>query len=504
MKRSFALVAIAWGLCAGTALAQAPQIAARPAAMESFSYYDLAATEMAPEQQSPEQAPVQAPSQCAPAEEEKAPCLSPSCCWFGHGGQMGPLCHCCWPCGCQLAGMGDARKLCKPHREDSQWSTTGWIDQSFVWNPYSPGDRFNGPVTWTDRSNDYQMQELWYGFGRVTKTDGCGWDWGMRADAFYGTNYRWDTSAGFETNWGSNGTFYGIAVPNLYGEVAYNNWTVRAGRFVSPVGYYTVGSPNNFFPVIPYTYQYGEPFTHTGVWALYKFSDQFTLGGAVTHGWDDTDNTGNPHGGGLITATWTIDDQRSLAYVGVLGDEPNATGIHPKTSGGIAQGTGFTGRYFQTLVYTQKFSDSVMGVLQSDFGTQHDAIFDPNSGNPRTAKWYGLNAYLYWNMTCRWQWGLNGEWFRDQGGFRVGQVVPSFGSPNARGLARSNFDGSFYRMTFGPRYYFTPNMYSRVAFLYDFYDGKRSFNAATPGQLPFDNGRLNNQQCLVFDFVMTF
>src|SRR5438094_964216 len=139
-------------------------------------------------------------------------------------------------------------------------------------------------------------------------TDGCGWDWGMRADAFYGTNYRWDTSAGFETKWGTNGTFYGIAVPNLYAEGAYNNWTVRAGRFVSPVGYYTVGSPNNFFPVIPYTYQYGEPFTHTGVWALYKFSDSFTLGGAVTHGWDDTDNTGNPHGGGPITAYWTLDE----------------------------------------------------------------------------------------------------------------------------------------------------------------------------------------------------
>ena len=169
-----------------------------------------------------------------------------------------------------------------------------------------------------------------------------------------------------------------------------------------------------------------------------------------------------------------------------------------------SQGTGFTGRYFQTLVYTRKFSDDVMGVLQSDFGTQHDAIFDPNSGNARTAKWYGLNAYIYWNMTSRWQWGANAEWFRDQGGFRVGQVVPSFGSPNARGLARSNFDGSFYRMTFGPRYYFTPNMYSRIAFLYDMYDGKRSFNAATPGALPFDNGKLNNQQCLVFDYVMTF
>ena len=33
--------------------------------------------------------------------------------------------------------------------------------------PVQPGDRFNGPVTWTDRANEYQMNEFWYGFGRV-------------------------------------------------------------------------------------------------------------------------------------------------------------------------------------------------------------------------------------------------------------------------------------------------------------------------------------------------
>jgi hypothetical protein len=193
----------------------------------------------------------------------------------------------------------------------------------------------------------------------------------------------------------------------------------------------------------------------------------------------------------------------------VIGDEPNASGVNPKTSPGIANGTGFTGRYFQTLVYTRKFSDDVMGVLQSDFGTQHDALrtFDPatgvNDGPLRTAKWYGLNSYLYWNMTCRTQWGINGEWFRDQGGFRVGQVLPSFGSPNARGLpaGRTGYDGSFYRMTFGPRYYFTPNVYTRVAFLWDWYDGK--YNNAG-GLKPYDDGTKNYQQAVVFDFVATF
>jgi hypothetical protein len=502
MKRSFALVAAAFSLCAGTVLAQLPQIAARPAAVESFSYYDLAASEIGPEQQSPEQAPVQAPAQCGPAEEEKVPCLSPSCCGlFGHCGKMGPWCHCCWPCGCALSDLGDTWRLHQPHCEDSQWSAAGWLAQGIVWNPYSPNDRFNGPMTWNDRANDYQMNELFYYVGRAAKTDQCCWDWGARVDMLYGTSYRWNTSAGFETHWG-NGTFYGLCVPQAYVQGGYNGWDIKAGRWYSPVGYYVIGTANNFFATLPYTFQYGEPFTHTGVIATKKISDELTLGGAVTHGWDDTDNTGNPHAGGLITASWTIDEQRSLAYVGVIGNEPNLSGVnawsHPTPLSG--PGTqGYTGRYLQTLVYSNKFSDDVMGVLQSDFGTQHDAVLDPG-GNPRTAKWYGLNSYLYWNMTCRCQWGLNGEWFRDQGGFRVGQVLPSFGSPNARGLARSGFDGSFYRLMFGPRYYFTPNIYGRVALAADWYDGKR--NAG--GQLPFDDGIRTHQQVVVFDLIGLF
>jgi hypothetical protein len=106
-------------------------------------------------------------------------------------------------------------------------------------------------------------------------------------------------------------------------------------------------------------------------------------------------------------------------------------------------------------------------------------------------------------MTCRCQWGLNGEWFRDQGGFRVGGVLPSFGSPHARGLSldRSGYDGSFYRVTFGPRYYFTPNVYTRIAALFDWYDGKVN-NAG--GLRPFDDGQRNHQQVVVFDLVGTF
>jgi hypothetical protein len=405
--------------------------------------------------------------------------------------------NCCrclrWPCGCLLEDLGEAHSLSNRCGLQCRGITAGgYLAQSYVWNPYQPVDNFNGPLTWTDRANEYQMNELYFYAGRAANTEGCGFDWGWRTDALYGTNYRWDTSAGFESHFG-NGQFYGLAVPALYAEVAYNDLTIKAGRFISPVGFYTVGQGMNFFSYIPYTYQYGEPFTHTGVWANYKYSDDLTFGGGITHGWDNSDNTGNPHAGGLLNATYTIDEERTLAWVGVFGPEPNFSGVNP-----AANGLGYTSRYLQTLVYTRKFSDDVMGVIQSDFGTQNDAVV---AG--QTAKWYGINTYLYWNLTCRCQWGFNGEWFRDQGGFRVGGLLPSLGSPNARGLslARSGYDGSFYRLGFGPKYYFTPNLYGRMAFIADAYDGKVN-NAG--GLRPFDDGTKNHQQVLSFDVVWTY
>ncbi len=419
----------------------------------------------------------------------------------GPGCDMAAACESCddgccsrWPCGCLLEDLGEAHSLSDRCFFSSRGiKAGGYVAQSFVWNPYQPNDRFNGPLTWTDRANDYQLNEIYFYAGKAADNEGCGTALGWRVDTLYGTNYRWDTSAGFESSWDNN-QFYGLAVPALYGELAYNDLNIKVGRFISPVGYHTVGQGNNFFSFIPYMYQYGQPFTHTGIWANYKASDDLVIGGGITHGWDNSDNTGNPHAGGLLNATYTIDEQRALAWVGVFGPEPNFTGVNPSSYNGL----GYTNRFLQTLVYTNKLSDDELLVLESDFGTQSDAV-----AAGRSAKWYSFAAWYYWNMTCRCQWGAGYEWFRDQGGFRVGGILPSLGSPDARGLslARSGYDGSFHRLAIGPKYYFTPNLYGRAAIIADVYDGK-VLNAG--GLRPFDDGLKNHQQVMSFDLVWTY
>jgi hypothetical protein len=161
MKRSFPAFVAAWCLAAGTALAQMPTPAVQPTAFETYSYYDAAGSQPSPSDQ-----PTQVMTQAPAAEYAASSCGDGGCggCggWFDGCCKCGPLGHFCWPCGCTLADMGDVCRLYKPHCEDSQWSGAGWLAQSYVWNPYRPVDRFNGPATWNDRANDYQMKELFY------------------------------------------------------------------------------------------------------------------------------------------------------------------------------------------------------------------------------------------------------------------------------------------------------------------------------------------------------
>src|SRR5436190_16231650 len=269
------LVAALCALCPAVAWAQSYDA---PAAGETYTISDASQPEASPSDQpmGPMAAAVQS---CDGGSACDSGCDDDCCCRRIN-----------WPCGCLLEDLGEAHSLSNRCGLQCRGITAGgYLAQSYVWNPYQPNDRFNGPLTWTDRANDYQMNELYFFAGRAANTGGCGTDWGWRTDMLYGTNYRWDTSAGFETHWG-NGQFYGLAVPALYAEVAYNDLTIKAGRFISPVGFYTVGQGNNFFSYIPYTYQYGEPFTHTGIWANYKASDDLVIGGGITHGWDSSDN----------------------------------------------------------------------------------------------------------------------------------------------------------------------------------------------------------------------
>jgi hypothetical protein len=374
----------------------------------------------------------------------------------------------------------------------------GSIAQSFTANFDNPNDRFNGPVTWTDRSNEYQLNQAWTYAEKRTDTSDQDFDWGGRVDAFWGTNARWAVAQGLEDNMNGNDQFYGLAIPNAYGSVAYQDLTVKVGHFISPVGYFGLDTTGNFFNTLPYTYQYGEPFTHTGLWANQVVSENLSVGGGLTRGWDNFDGgrgfispnhqnighgAGSPNMGAFGTATITGDNGASLAWFGHWSNELN-------------QSANFSDRYIQSLVFQYQLTENIKFVQQGDYGNQDQAL-----ASGASAQWYGLNTYLFLTMTERMTWGVNFEWFRDDDGFRVGTLLPPNTAYSFRGAQLAGgYAGDFYQVTTGPQLKLMENLIVRPNVRFDWYTGLD----AGPGARPYVDGNLNQQVILATDLVWIF
>lgn len=373
---------------------------------------------------------------------------------------------------------------------DNGYNIGGSVVNSMTFNTDAPQDRFNGPVTWTDRSNEWQMNQAWLYFEKALDAD-KDFDIGGRVDFLYGSNFRFTTSTGLEDNINGSHAFYGLAIPQFFTTTKWNNWTFKTGHWISPVGFFGVDMSQNFFNTLPYTYQYGEPFTHTGSLATYQVNDNLSVGGGVTRGWDNFDNT-NPNLGAIGTVNYTINDSSSLAWVGVYSQEQN-------------QNLVFKPRYLQTLVYSNNLSENWTYVAQSDFGYQQDAI----AHNGKNAFWYGLNQYAFYKFNDCWSFGGNFEWFRDEEGYRVGGFLPNtYAVPGSqvRGLPtnRNGYAGNFYQITMGPKWTPTKNFMVRPNLRFDWFDGTID-KYTNPGKLkPFDDGLKNAQTLFVTDFVVTF
>src|SRR5690349_13043574 len=66
--------------------------------------------------------------------------------------------------------------------------------------------------------------------------------------------------------------------------------TLKAGKFVTLLGYEVIESPNNLNFSRGYLFELAAPLTHTGGLATYTFTDWFNMTAGVALGWDDSKN----------------------------------------------------------------------------------------------------------------------------------------------------------------------------------------------------------------------
>ena len=221
-----------------------------------------------------------------------------------------------------------------------------------------------------------------------------GWDWGFRFDAMYGVDAadtqafgnnpgRWDFANGFDHG------IYGWALPQAYVQIAKGDWSIIAGHFFTIVGYEVVTAPDNFFYSHAYTMYNSEPFTHTGVLATYTASDDVTLYGGWTSGWDTgfdrLDDGSNFLGGVSLSLT----DDVTATYITTVGD-----------FGSREEG------YAHSLVLDVGLTDDLNYIFQTD-------LVSTNAGAANDE--VGINQYLIYTINDCLGVGTRVEWWKSDG-----------------------------------------------------------------------------------------
>jgi Putative beta-barrel porin-2, OmpL-like. bbp2 len=304
------------------------------------------------------------------------------------------------------------------------------------------------------RKHEYQLQQMWAYAERAV--DGSqGFDLGGRIDYLYGTDGPDTQSFGIDNdhwdNGWDNGPDYGHAIPQLYVEAAYGDWSIKAGHFFTLIGYEVVAAPDNFFYSHAYTMYNSEPFTHTGTLATYNYTEDIKLYGGWVFGWDSGfEDNGDAYLGGA-----SVD----------LTDDLNVTST--LVAGRFSDNLSSEERGFMSsTVATAHLTECTRYVFQTDILDSEDAA------GATVRDTFGINQYLFRDFSSRFGIGARMEWWNvnaDSAGFRGDAASTTFDYVG---------DYDVYALTLGANFRPHPNLIIRPEIRWDHVFGDKDTRTA--------------------------
>ncbi len=376
-----------------------------------------------------------------------------------------------------------------PRLECNHLDIRGFFDVGWTGNPDYPLNRFNGPVGYNDRSNEVDLNQFYLIAERIAKVEGdCGVDFGYRTDLMYGTDRRFVQAAagtGWDSNFNNGNRFYGLAVPQMYGDLAINKLLLRGGHFYAPCGFEVPNADGNFFYSHTYGFLYGMPTTLTGGYATYKVQDKLLVNAGLDTGWNEFESL-NGKINAMFGVNWTSKDDKvnvtSECFIG----NTQAAGVDSSRVNictDINVKLGCKWRY--VLENTVCHDTNTTNTTSQTF----DNNFVPVTGMG-PASWIGWTNYLLYDINDCWGFGIRYEYFEDLDGAVVSQVgPPGFLEPGAK----------WNDVTVGLNWKPNKNVTVRSEVRWDW-----AANTSAPGFKPFDDGQKNSQCLWGNDVVIKF
>lgn len=351
--------------------------------------------------------------------------------------------------------------------ETPTWEFGGWIQQGVTFNSSSPNDRFNGPVVTNDRSNEWQMNQLWFYLERYVDIDSASMNWGARVDLLYGTDAElFQMQDGLEESWNQTARFYQFTPLRFYLDYGGNGWLFRVGRWDVPVGFEPFEATETFFYSRSYNFL-AQPGSLLGASVTRQLTDELSVMAGIHRGSDQFNDTDGQDSPGFVGGfSWESFDENSWFDAYMIAEEkgPDMSSYHYSLVGGFA----ITSRSDYAIEWYR--------------GSQEDG---------QQNEWYGINQQITRDINDLWSVGVRFEWFRDDDGF----IIAGYRDGNN---ATGPYVGNFYALTLAANYMPCDNFALRPELRWDWYD------ADNGGPLPFDDQTSSNQFLASIDMIIAF
>ena len=342
-------------------------------------------------------------------------------------------CDPCDPCGDGCAPVKAGKWFLHGHMEAGFFANSHGATSTYPAAPYNivggtnGADFYSGNTGYLQntRLTGGQINQIYVSMGKAV--DGKrGLDIGGTIDFTWGSDAYQAQAKGLESHTGNDNPWgkgdYYAAFAQAYGEIAFNRWNVKAGKFYLPFGSDSYKSTENFFYSWSPT-MYIAPTTGGGVLATYQVNNRLSvLGGWVMPGEIGESDQNNAVAAGLI---WTPGKRMNLKYVFAVGEDKYTFAS-----------TNVKDEYFvQSLTATTQISKRLKYVF--------DWTYFQTKANENTYA-YGINNEIIYQFNKKWSFGT-----------RFGML-----RPDGFGDLQSSHDTEWYNVSLGANW--NPNKWLTV------------------------------------------
>jgi hypothetical protein len=207
--------------------------------------------------------------------------------------------------------------------DTSPFKIRGWIENSFTYNANGRGNGDNFGVRPNFKADQWMGNQYYIIAEKPLRQDDTV-NFGFRMDNMLGNDWQFTYMQGLFNRAFPNGWFAGYDMPQLYGEVHLPILTpggldVKAGRWYTISGFEVVPAPDRLLLSVPYSFTYGQPFTHIGVLTTLHITDRIELYNGSINGWDRWINE-RYIWGYIGELSWTSrNDRHKLTFAAIWG-----------------------------------------------------------------------------------------------------------------------------------------------------------------------------------------